>query len=106
MNDSRYIVGIDLGTTNCAVSFIDRKAFTDDERALEIQYLPIPQLVHEGSIQSRNILPSFIYLPGQYDMPEGSLDLPWALNQSFVVGELAQKRGAEVPQRLIFLSYL
>lgn len=102
MNDSRYIVGIDLGTTNCAVSFIDRNSFTEEKGALEIQYLPIPQLVHEGSVQSRNLLPSFLYLPGQYDLPEGSLDLPWASNQNFVVGELAEKRGAEVPQRLVF----
>ena len=102
MNDLRYIIGIDLGTTNCAVSFVDMKASPVEEGEFKIQYLPIPQLVHEGSVQNRNLLPSFLYLPGQYDLPEGSLNLPWGASQNFAVGELARDQGAQVPQRLVF----
>ncbi|MCL6582385.1 MAG: Hsp70 family protein [bacterium] len=101
MIDSRYIVGIDLGTTNCAVGFVDTRDSSDNEGEGEIQYLQIPQLVHEGTVESRTLLPSFLYLPGPYELAKGSLALPWDAERKFAVGELARSRGAEVPQRLV-----
>ena len=50
----RFVVGIDLGTTNSAVSFVDLDAA---ERSLEI--LPIPQAVAVGVLEERSTLPSF-----------------------------------------------
>ena len=38
VNDSRYIIGIDLGTTNCALSYID--TFSDSK---VVQDFPIKQ---------------------------------------------------------------
>jgi len=101
MIDSRYIVGIDLGTTNCAVGFVDTRDASDNEGEGKIQYLQIPQLVHEGTVESRTLLPSFLYLPGPYELAKGSLALPWDAERKFAVGELARSRGAEVPQRLV-----
>ncbi len=50
----RFVVGIDLGTTNSAVAFVDLDA---PERKLEI--LPIPQAVAVGVLEERSTLPSF-----------------------------------------------
>jgi molecular chaperone DnaK (HSP70) len=54
----RYIVGIDLGTTNSAVAFID----TENE-AWSIETFPIPQIAAAGLTESRETLPSFHYEP-------------------------------------------
>jgi hypothetical protein len=56
------------------------------------------------------LLPSFLYIPGELDFPKGSISLPWEPEPEFVVGELARKRGAESPNRLVasaksWLSY-
>ena len=48
--EARYSVGIDLGTTNCAVAFAD---LTSDEAAGEtgaIHDLAIPRLVNPGEV--------------------------------------------------------
>jgi molecular chaperone DnaK (HSP70) len=102
----RFIVGIDLGTTNCAMGWVD---LSQGENA-RVQLQPVPQLVNPGEIASRTLLPSFLYAPGPLDFPAGSTALPWDPAPRFVAGELARRRGAESPARLIasaksWLSY-
>src|SRR5262249_23225009 len=95
----RYIVGIDLGTTNCVVAYVDTQTLDVDRPS--IQLLHLPQLETPGNVGERDMLPSFLYLPGGHEFPAGSLTLPWAEELPFVVGTLARSRGAEVPGRLI-----
>ncbi|GAX62686.1 molecular chaperone [Candidatus Scalindua japonica] len=95
----KYIVGIDLGTTNSAVSYVDL-TIKDSEKN-KIRFLDIPQLVAPGEIGQRSVLPSFLYLPGPYDMPEGSTSLPWDTERKYAVGEIAREQGAVVPGRLV-----
>jgi Hsp70 protein len=95
---AKYIVGIDLGTTNSALAYCDAAAPEEDSR---IQVHSIPQLVNPNEVADRSLLPSFLYVPGELDFPKGSLDLPWESESSHVIGELARKRGAESPTRLI-----
>jgi hypothetical protein len=112
-DEARYSVGIDLGTTNCAVSYVDLTS--DDAGTTEagaIHDLAIPQLVNPGEVAERSLLPSFLYVAGEFDFPADSLRLPWkdASAERWVVGELARKRGAENPSRLVasaksWLSY-
>jgi molecular chaperone DnaK (HSP70) len=99
MKNSRYIVGIDLGTTNCVVSYID----TEEETTgiPETHLLKIPQVTDAGTVENLNHLPSFLYIPGESELPEKSLALPWAEDIPFTVGKFARKRGAEVPLRLV-----
>ena len=99
MTVPRYIIGIDLGTTNCVVAYVDTQS-ADAERPA-IQLFPVPQLVTPGNVEERDLLPSFLYLPTARDFPAGSLTLPWAEDLPFAVGALARTRGAEVPGRLI-----
>jgi len=103
--DSQFIIGIDLGTTNSAVSFS-----TASDESGEIATANIPQLANPNEVADRTLLPSFLFAPGELDFPVGSLELPWERAPKFVIGELARKRGTENPSRLVasaksWLSY-
>jgi hypothetical protein len=104
---AKYIVGIDLGTTNSALVRYDVTASEEESR---IEVCSIPQLINPNEVAERTLLPSFLYIPGELDFPKGSTSLPWEPKPEFVVGELARKRGAESPNRLVasaksWLSY-
>ncbi len=103
----RFIVGIDLGTTNSALAWVDAAAPEDQAR---VHVEPIPQLVNPGEVAPLTLLPSFLYIPGELDFPAGSTALPWEPRPAHVVGELARRRGAENTARLVasaksWLSY-
>ncbi len=91
------IVGIDLGTTNSALAHVVSDA---DEQARS-EVLAVPQLVNAGEVGELRLLPSFLYVPSDIDFPAGSLALPWNATPPFLIGELARKRGAENPVRLV-----
>jgi hypothetical protein len=104
--EAKYIVGIDLGTTNSAMARCDAAAEEDSR----IEVRSIPQLVNPNEVADRTLLPSFIYIPGEFDFSKGSTALPWDPEPKLVIGELARKRGAESPNRLVasaksWLSY-
>ncbi len=94
---SRFVVGIDLGTTNSALACVDT-THGDDAR---VRVLNIPQLVNPGEVASQPLLPSFLYAPGPLDFAAGSTALPWEPQPPHVVGELARRRSAENPSRLV-----
>ncbi len=95
---ARYLVGIDLGTTNTACAYVDTHA------GREIAVFEVPQLVGAAQPGARSTLPSFVYLAGAHDLPPGSLDLPWASGRDFCVGWFAREQGARVPGRLVASS--
>ena len=95
----KYVIGIDLGTTNCALAFAP--ASTDPRESPPVTVLEIPQLVNPAEVRDSPLLPSFLYIPGPSDFPANSTALPWEEQPKFVVGTLAQKRGAEVANRLV-----
>ncbi len=94
----RYIVGIDLGTTNCALAFIDTQS---KDAPGKIQTFPIAQVVAAGQVDARpTLLVERLYLPPATDA-KAQVALPWDANPATVVGEFARARGAEVPARLV-----
>src|SRR5881275_87564 len=95
---ARFIVGIDLGTTNTACAFVDTAA----GRTLHV--FEVPQLVAPGEVGARPTLPSFLYLAGAHELPAGSLDPPWAAGRAWCVGLFAREQGARVPARLVASS--
>lgn len=99
MTASRYVVGIDLGTTNSAVAYIDTKAAEGEAQRPVL--LQIPQVVQPGAVEDRALLPSFLYLPRPGEVPAGSLKLPWAADRDFAVGEYARRVGTQVETRLV-----
>lgn len=93
---AKYILGIDLGTTNSVLAY----APLDDEKP-QIQLLPIPQIVAPGTVETRTMLPSFLYLPTAAEAKSGAFKLPWRRGGDSVVGEYARRQSAEVPQRTV-----
>jgi molecular chaperone DnaK (HSP70) len=98
---ARYLVGIDLGTTNSALAYIDLQGSKGRAGPPEIHKFPVPQLVAPGEIGNRPLLPSFLYLPGPHDLPAGAAALPWDSTANAIVGEFARNHGARVPGRLV-----
>lgn len=89
---ARYSVGIDLGTTHCALA---EGALEDEEGKPVVQ--PITQLVARDRVDSAVLLPSFVYFPHQ---SEGQLALPWG-ETPHAVGAYARRRAAEAPNRVV-----
>jgi molecular chaperone DnaK (HSP70) len=96
---SRYVVGIDLGTTNCALAYVDTQAGEGEPHRPVL--MPIPQVVAPGAVEERSLLPSFLYLPRAGEVPPGSLRLPWDPGRDYCVGEHARKQGSQVETRLV-----
>ncbi len=76
-------IGIDLGTTNSALAYIDEQE-AEDQDFPPIRIFETPQLVAPGRVEPRRTLPSFLFLEdGQ------------------PVGVYAREQGALVPTRLV-----
>ncbi len=97
---ARFLIGIDLGTTNSALAYLDLKTHRPGG-PVQIRPFPVPQLVAPGEVQERQLLPSFLYLPGPHDLPPGATALPWDSQRHFAVGEFARNHGSKVPGRLV-----
>src|SRR5215471_18950590 len=97
----KYVIGIDLGTTNSALAYTEIRPDADPFDTPEVRLMDIPQLVNPGEVRDEPLLPSSLYVPGRADFPPGSLALPWNPKPEIVVGKLAQKRGVENAGRLV-----
>jgi len=95
----RFIIGIDLGTTNSAVGYID--LLDSAPGAIELKTFLIPQLVRENVVEATATLPSFLYLAGEYELSPGALSLPWKKDMHYAVGVFARHQGVLVPDRLV-----
>ncbi|MGA2258187.1 MAG: Hsp70 family protein [Thermoguttaceae bacterium] len=93
---AKFILGFDLGTTNSVLAYAPLEAENP-----EVELLALPQLVSSGTVESRTMLPSFAYLANPNEASGGALDLPWAKQRDFAVGEYARRQGAEVPDRTV-----
>jgi molecular chaperone DnaK (HSP70) len=99
MEFSRFLIGIDLGTTNSAVAYVDtQEPITGDTPPIHV--FNVPQLVAEGEIGALPTLPSFLYFASEQDAP-GVLRLPWDERPEAVVGVFAREQGALTPGRQV-----
>jgi hypothetical protein len=94
----KLAVGIDLGTTNCAIAYLSLEG---PGHGAAPQIFAVPQLLRPGAVEPRPLLPSFLYLPHPAELPAGALKLPWDPKRSWMVGELARDHGALSPVRLV-----
>ena len=97
----KYVIGIDLGTTNSSLAYAGAESVRDPHQLPEVSLFGIPQLVNPGEVREEGLLPSSLFLPGAADFPPGSLTLPWEDDPAFVVGRLAARRGVESSGRLV-----
>ncbi|KJR39999.1 molecular chaperone protein HspA/DnaK [Candidatus Magnetoovum chiemensis] len=124
MKNSRFIIGIDLGTTNSTLSYIDSKTgakgATGAERGkssthdlddndvrlignntYRIQIFKIPQLVDDNTIKELDAFPSFLYIPQDYEQPSDAFQLPWDKHPSYICGDFARKKGSLIASNLV-----
>ncbi len=96
---ARYAIGIDLGTTHSAVSYIalDSKEGRGPNQAV----LPVTQVIAPGTAEAKQLLPSFVYLAAETEFPKDAMGLPWKTDQHIIVGEFARTHGAKVPTRQV-----
>lgn len=97
---SRFLIGIDLGTTNTVMAYVDR------EREKAIRIFEVDQLVALGEVAGRSQLPSLRYHPSPGELKPQDLTLPWPLQESgghpqAIIGSLAQELGTQVPGHLV-----
>ncbi len=97
---ARYLIGIDLGTTNSAVAYADLNS-KPKSGGVRLHSFNVAQLVAAGTVAEQPLLPSFLYLPGPHDLPPGSIALPWNPEATDVVGVFARNHGGKVPGRLV-----
>jgi molecular chaperone DnaK (HSP70) len=93
---AKYVIGIDLGTTNSVLAYAP---VGQEVAALEI--LPVPQLVAASTVEARPLLPSFLYLAADHERSGKAYDLPWSAGRDHAVGELARRQAADVPTRTV-----
>lgn len=95
-NVMQYIIGIDLGTTNCCVAYVDTR-----QPKMPIQPFRILQLKSQGVVGDAPTLPSVCYLSGEKEFPPRSLEMPWRKENDYFVGHFAKEYGGKVPTRLV-----
>lgn len=95
-----FAVGIDLGTTHCALAWTPLTSAQRDPPDVTVE--PVAQVVAPGQVDRRPLMPSFLYLPHTSELAEDALALPWPdAPEGFVVGELARSLGSKTALRLI-----
>ena len=87
-----YSVGIDLGTTHTALSYVALDS--ESGRGANQAVLPLPQLTAPGTVEALPLLPSFLYLSAAQEFPAGSLELPWNAKNELITGSFARTHGA------------
>lgn len=78
---SRFIVGIDLGTTNSAIFYVDT-----EKSKQTVEHLLIPQVGKHGTVERLPTLPSFLF---------------FETKEKNTIGLWAREQGAQVPTRLV-----
>lgn len=100
MSTSKYIIGIDLGTTNCTMAYAAREQVASHDRPIITQF-DIPQMISSGIQGSHSHLPSFVYFPMPEELSAKAAVVDWAPQRTFSLGIFARDRGPEVMGRLI-----
>lgn len=101
MQQSPYVVGIDLGTSNSSLAYLETGL---EEDGAKVRTLPIKQIVAPGEEGEAPVLPSNVYLPGPHELPPESLALPWMPDGSHAVGLFAREQAARLPHRVVSSS--
>ena len=98
---SRYLIGIDLGTTNSAVAFVDTSESGNEAGSSGIKVFEVAQLTSPGEVRAVPLLPSFLYFPTEDEISSGAVSVPWEEHPSSIVGTMAREQGALVPGRQV-----
>ncbi|MGK0288961.1 MAG: hypothetical protein ACI86H_000382 [bacterium] len=93
--NSKFSIGIDLGTTNTALAYLDHTK--EEEKANTFQ---IQQFVGQNMVDTQSTLPSFLFQNSGYEGNQGSSDFAWSNNQ-YTIGTYARNLGEKTPLRMV-----
>ncbi|EDY81628.1 hypothetical protein VDG1235_1246 [Verrucomicrobiia bacterium DG1235] len=94
--EKKITLGIDLGTSNSAVTLCDIEAG-------ETRVVDVTQILASSRIGEKDTLPSALYLPHANEFSAEAVKLPWHGEEASkqIVGSFAREHGAQVPDRLV-----
>jgi hypothetical protein len=98
---SRYLIGIDLGTTNSVVAFLETQESANEADSPGVKVFEVAQLTSPGEVRAIPLLPSFLYFPTEDEVSSGTVSLPWEKEPSSIVGMMARDQGVLVPGRQV-----
>ena len=95
---SRFRIGIDLGTSNSALCYLDQEDLTNQLHCFEI-----PQWIGNGEWYDQKTLPSHAFLLTKEEKLSGRFQLPWSEDSEpdLATGEWARQQQALRPERNI-----
>ncbi|TNF65501.1 MAG: hypothetical protein EP298_12320 [Gammaproteobacteria bacterium] len=88
---NRYLIGIDLGTTNIALSYYDLKKPNQP-----IQLFKIPQIVAPGQIAELTLLPAYYLYAKDALFKLSDVVMPWQKSKA-IIGHLAKELASNYP---------
>lgn len=96
-SDARFVIGIDLGTTQCALSYVDLES-----KSLKVKNFLIPQLVDSGQVEELETLQSVLFI----DEKDSIQNAPeWMQHEKgYLTGFYAKELGGDIPSRFIHSS--
>ena len=94
---TKYLVGIDLGTTHTVVAYTEADK---SQSSQSIQIFQIEQLIAPGEVASRSLLPSVRYHPAEGELSEADVGFSPA-GETAVIGEAARLLGAKTQGRFV-----
>lgn len=104
MSSPRFLVGIDLGTTNTVVAFCEITESLEDS---PVHLFEVDQLIGPGEVVRKPLLPSFRYHPADGQIAPDALSLPWQIepvmgdSKEVIIGQWARDLGAKVEGRQV-----
>jgi hypothetical protein len=99
MTSASFLIGIDLGTTNCTMAYAQIGDTSED--SAEIHSFAIPQITQCGTEDSISSLPSFLYFSLEEELKSQSLGVSWDPRREYCLGQHAKERGAELPKQVV-----
>ena len=90
---SKFSIGIDLGTTNCAMAYVPLNGTNPTSETFRIS-----QWETHGSVTESLTLPSFLYLPREDEATQ--LLGKGVVGREWIVGRFARRQAAESPGRV------
>ena len=96
MSQAKFSLGIDLGTSNCALSVCDIES--DDLRIVNIG-----QTLRPNQFGELETMPSATYLAHGDEFTAEAITPPWSTAEKAqrIIGNFAREHGALVPDRLV-----
>lgn len=95
----KYVIGIDLGTSNCAVAYVEPSG-----KNATVHDFAVKQFVRPGESQDLKLFPSVVYQSFEGEFPKDSLSLPQrgeGRSEGPILGEFARYQAGRVAGRAI-----